>query len=164
MALAHCQALRKHLMRSLVKPSRNCSSAGGKNFLEWLNSGTGVLLVGGKLHEELNNTQAKLWLEAEIRSGIASREDRNEANARTVLDLRVNASLGRYELDIYDLRRSRSSLATSERSSPKRPHSSTFELCSKISSRELALSPRSDFRLLLLAPALVAAVLSNGNI
>ena len=62
--------------------SSNSLSAGRK-FLEWLDSGTGVLVVGGILLEELNNTQAKMWLETAIRSERAFRIDSNKVNART---------------------------------------------------------------------------------
>ena len=75
-----CAIVDANIVSELFSP--NCSSAGRK-FFEWLNSGTGVLVVGGKLLEELNNTRAKTWLDTAIRSQIVSREDWNKVNART---------------------------------------------------------------------------------
>ena len=51
--------------------------AGGK-FFDWISSGTGRLVVGGRLLAELDQTVARTWLREAFRAGRIRREDDNE--------------------------------------------------------------------------------------
>ena len=47
----------------------------GKEFYNWLNTGRGQLVVGGKLLQELDKTAARDWMRQGFLSGRARRED-----------------------------------------------------------------------------------------
>ena len=47
----------------------------GKEFYDWLNTGGGQLVAGGKLLQELNKTSARDWVRQSLLSGRARRED-----------------------------------------------------------------------------------------
>ena len=47
----------------------------GREFYDWLNTGRGQLVAGGKLLEELDKTTARDWVRQAILSGRTRRED-----------------------------------------------------------------------------------------
>jgi len=60
----------------------NCPAA-GKEFFKWINSGSGQLVVGGKLSKELKDQRFKNWFGEAIKSGRAKRFNDQEINDRT---------------------------------------------------------------------------------
>lgn len=56
----------------------------GEEFFKWIDAGKGVLVVGGKLYQELVRASAefRVWGPAALLSGDMTREDANEVNAR----------------------------------------------------------------------------------
>ena len=56
----------------------------GEEFFRWINTGQGVLVVGGKLFLELTRASAKFnrWAQAALLTGRMIRQDANEVNAR----------------------------------------------------------------------------------
>ncbi len=54
----------------------------GKEFYDWLTTGKGQLVVGGKLLLELNKTPARDWIRQAILSGRTRREDSSLVGAR----------------------------------------------------------------------------------
>lgn len=63
----------------------------GRGFFEWLATGDGVLVVGGKLLRELERTKCREWLPQAERAGRLIRADDNDVNRRAQ-DLRKNKS------------------------------------------------------------------------
>ena len=55
----------------------------GKDFHNWINTGSGRLVIGGKLRRELARTRARLWLQAAIRSGRLKQLNDNQVNEKT---------------------------------------------------------------------------------
>ena len=58
---------------------KNPSDA-GLRFFNWVSSGTGLLIVGGKNLIELNQTSAKTWISQAYRFGKVRIEDKQEVN------------------------------------------------------------------------------------
>ena len=56
----------------------------GARFFEWIDSGTGRLVVGGKLLEELHKTPAHRWIPQAILSGMVTIIDEKKVNTRTI--------------------------------------------------------------------------------
>ena len=56
----------------------------GKEFLEWVDTGKGVLVVGGRLYLELVKASATFgrWAQAALLTGRMMREDANKVNTR----------------------------------------------------------------------------------
>ena len=55
----------------------------GSKFFEWLNSGAGILVAGGKLLDELKKTQYREWARQAILSGKIELEDKQDVEAQT---------------------------------------------------------------------------------
>ena len=55
----------------------------GQKFLEWINSGSGRLVVGDKLLEELNRTSAREWARQALIAGLIRNENSSKVNYRT---------------------------------------------------------------------------------
>ena len=55
----------------------------GKEFFKWINSGTGRLVVGGKLLEELNRTSARMWARRALNRGLIRRVSESKVKERT---------------------------------------------------------------------------------
>lgn len=60
----------------------HCPEA-GKEFFKWINSGSGKLVVGGKLSKELAYSRFRNWFGEAIKSGRAKRFNDQEINNRT---------------------------------------------------------------------------------
>ena len=52
-------------------------------FFNWLSTGTGILVVGGQLQEELSKTQYRAWARQAILSGRIKRENPHKVEAQT---------------------------------------------------------------------------------
>lgn len=55
----------------------------GVKFFEWINSGIGRLVAGGKLLEELNRTSAREWARQALNAGLIRNVRGTDVNART---------------------------------------------------------------------------------
>ena len=55
----------------------------GQKFFEWLDSGKGKLVVGGKLLRELERTPIREWLQQALLAGLAAQPDNGEVDRRT---------------------------------------------------------------------------------
>lgn len=59
-------------------------SEASEKFFDWINTGKGRLVTGGKVLEELNhNSTFRKWRQQAIYSGRIREENQNEVNART---------------------------------------------------------------------------------
>ena len=69
----------------------------GEEFFKWINSGRGVLVVGGRLLKELLGSSSgfRSWAPAAVLSGSLIREDANAVNAR---ETQING-LGQHRSD-----------------------------------------------------------------
>ena len=54
----------------------------GVKFFEWINSGIGRLVAGGKLLEELNRTSAREWARQALNAGLIRNVRETDVNAR----------------------------------------------------------------------------------
>ena len=56
----------------------------GEEFFKWIDAGKGVLVVGGKLYQELVRASAefRVWGSAALLTGDMTRKDANEVNAK----------------------------------------------------------------------------------
>ncbi len=58
-------------------------TAAGRGFFNWLATGDGILVVGGKLLRELERTKCREWLPQAERAGRLIRADDNDVDQRT---------------------------------------------------------------------------------
>ena len=104
----------------------------GKEFYNWLNTGRGQLVVGGKLLVELNKTTARDWMRQAILSGRTRQEDASQIVERTA--------------ELHDNRRCKSDdphvIALAQISGARLLYSNDVDLQSDFKSKILVDDPR----------------------
>lgn len=66
-------------------------SEAGSKFFDWLNTGTGILIAGGKLLDELNKTKCREWARQAMLSGKIILESRQVVEDQTAKLYNENA-------------------------------------------------------------------------
>ena len=78
-----CSILDANAVHEVFRPN---GPEAGEKFFQWINTGSGVLVVGGKVYEEFNQiSSAHKWAQEAIQSGRMKVTDKQEVETRATM-------------------------------------------------------------------------------